>query len=397
MEETVGQYAQIMGASVAPQQNQAGYAQVTNPAPDVSSIQKPAATPQELEQRKARWMEVLTNPNFIRAAGYMGTSLMQPIAPGQTKMGHLGQALNVGNAAFQMGEYAQFEQDMKQKEEARKAAESQANIGLTQAQTGLATQQGRKAGADANVAEGTVDARILEANQQVEKTKADIASVLAETDNKKRAGRLQEIELQVAERLKKIKESIPDATIRASIEAEYQKAGEEIKRIRAQTDQATAAAGASRAAAGESTEDTKFKALTRETFKALTLEEKKAAIKTKFGGGTTSGMAQQSEMWGTLYDKLPENDPIKKGKTREQFQIQQLSSAKKKDAVDSLAKYIAGGGDDPDVISALNDIIKQDLAGRKPAPAPGASVTPGGAVTAFTRDPKTGKIVPAKQ
>jgi hypothetical protein len=72
---------------------------VNNPVQSIMS-KAPATSPEEVAVRKSQWSQVLDafqkDPNLQATLLYMGTQMMQPVAPGQTDLGHLGRAMQGG-------------------------------------------------------------------------------------------------------------------------------------------------------------------------------------------------------------------------------------------------------------------------------------------------------------
>lgn len=341
---------------------------ITNPAPEAPAIYKPAATPEEIETRKGSWQQLLQNPNIMRALGMMGVQLVQPIQPGQSRLGAFGQALGTGMAAMQAGEFTDFERRLKERQETRKDKESQAAIGASNATTNLRVAQLPGAQAESALAQGTLQSKISAAEQAVEEAGVRIKSA-------KTAQELKEIELNLTKRRAEIEKSIPDEKIRAAALAKVDAQILAVDEARAKIDETKATAGLRGAQAKEAEADAGVKEVTRDILMKMDPAEQKAFL-TKSGkySATSSAFQQQAETWGSIYDKLPADDPMKKGKTREQFQMHQLRSAKAKDAAEILTKYLANFGDDPGIISGLTELIKQNIDSQRGAPSPGAGV-----------------------
>ncbi len=121
-------------------------------------------------------------------------------------------------------------------------------------------------------------------------------------------------------------------------------------------------------------------------------EKKQFLTKTGKYSTHTSGIGQQSVMWGDIYDKLPDADPSKKGRTKEQFQMERLSSAKQADVMGMLTKYLQAGGDDKDVIQSMTDLVKGNLADKKAAPAGASSTNPDNVSPVKPITPPTGEV-----
>lgn len=327
----------------------AQFGPMLNPTPDgfdISQINKPATSPQEVEQRKVGWQTLVdkftSDPNAMRALFMMGASMAQPIQPGQSTLGHMAKAGVMGLSAFEAGKANDLTQQ-------RLTQESQARVAASQAATEASQQQ-------------TAQAKAMQ-DSKVAQAKTDAEAAAQRLANAKSEEEVAQIERQVRERRARLEQEIPDETIR--------------KDVRASFDKALATAEEARARARKEKAQASVAEMTREVFDGLSQEEKVAFV-TKSGkystNSSTSSFAQQRDTWGNLYDKLPVDSPLKKGLTREEFVIQRLSSNKVADAAKQLNDYIKAtdAGDltpDPEIISALTDAIKlqaQGRGGRKP-------------------------------
>lgn len=94
----------------------------------------PPKTPEEIQARHSAWSDFIDNlradPMLPQMLLKFGTSMMQPIAPGQTPVGHFGQALQ-GSVDYLAA----------QKMQAAELAKTQAETAKTQAQTATETQR----------------------------------------------------------------------------------------------------------------------------------------------------------------------------------------------------------------------------------------------------------------
>ena len=391
--EELNPYTSLLGAGPQAPQTPPAYGPITQSQPDVSAIERPATSPEEIEQRKAGWQQVLSNPNFIRALGFMGAQLMQPVQPGQTRMGHFGAAAATGMTVMQMGEYAQYEQDLAAKKEARAQKESDVNIEGTRARTETERAQlpGVKARSDVDV--GSAQAKIAKAKTESDKAKFDLekATKVEEVDA---------IERDLAKRKLNIQKEIPDASLRAAALAEVDAAGLTVQEARQRIATLAAQAGSATAAAKASGVKTAADQITVDVLTGMDAQEKKEFL-TKTGRYSThvSTFGNQTEGYGKLYDGLKKsapNDPRIKGKTREQFQMDGLSSLKQQDASPALKNYIAAISmanmdPDPDIVAGLSEQMKSNIAAKKGSPSQTSSGKIGG-VEDWVRD-KSGKLV----
>jgi hypothetical protein len=359
-----------------------GHQAMQQPEQIMAQVQRPAQSPAELEQRKAGWTELYqrmtSNPNIMRAIGMAGAALAQPLPAGQTRAGHLGQAFAVGQTAFAGGEATEFERQQARQKEQRATAESEANIAGTRAGTARTLQQ-------------TETERLTqESIVQTAKTAAEKASF--DLSKARSVEELDKIDRELKAQRQEIERSIPEGTKRAAILAELAKPEAQLAELKAKTSRESAAAAQAQATARETGVDTDIKSVQLNLLKGMPPEEQKQFLsKTGKFAASTSGITQQASMWGEIYDKLPATDPAKSGKTREQFQMFFLQSAKAKDASDMYKNYILAGGEDPDTIKMLEDLIKGTLevrGGAAPKPAAGAGPTE------MVWDAKKGKYVP---
>lgn len=349
------------------------YAGMTQPQdPTLTAINKPAQTPAEVETRKSGWQAVwdkfTTDPNLQRAMLMVGAHMMQPLAPGQTTMGHLGQSLALGSQAINAGEYANYEKSRQDTKDQQETAESGARVAASKAST--AETQARTPGtiADSKVKTDTAQARIDEANTASATAKLALAKATSQEEVDKIQRDLDKHKLQ-------IEQAVPDAVRKKAVMAELEAAGLKADEAKARINASKAAAGASGSAARANNLKADESQITLDVLKKMPDSEKKEFL-TKTGKYSTSasGVTQQASLWGDLYDKLPATDSSKSGKTREQFQMKMLTEAKSKDALESLTKYMAANGDDPEIIQGLTELIKGNMSAKKAAagtPGPG--------------------------
>lgn len=320
--------------------------------PVVSKIMVPAANPQEVEQRKAGWMEVLKNPNMQMALLMMGANMAQPTPAGQSTLGHAAQSLALGAGAFQMGEYATRQEARQKQLDTQKQAESEATIAARGAQTRLAEAQLPGVQAASDVAQRSVQLNVDRNKLELEKAQLALDSAKTENDVKK-------IEADLKKRRLAIEKEIPDEKLRAAALAEVDAKALAVREARARI-------AASEATTKAKSAEADVAGLTLERVKELSPEEQRQFL-TKTGkySAATSGIVQQASFWGTLYDKLPADDKYKKGKTREQFQMTQLQSAKAKDITDMMKNYVLAGGDDEQILAGFSELLKANLEARK--------------------------------
>ncbi len=87
--------------------------------------------------------------------------------------------------------------------------------------------------------------------------------------------------------------------------------------------------------------DLRLARLTTDTITGMPQADIERLVKAKFTGqaGTGSAVVQQMEAWGQIYDKLPAEDPEKKGQTKEQYVSNMLRQGKAQDAAKALKAY----------------------------------------------------------
>lgn len=364
------------------------------PDPVVMQMNKPAATPQEVEARKTGWLylkEKFEDPVFVQSLGLAGAVLAQPRAPGQTSAGQVSQAFVAGTSAYNLGKQSQVEQARKDREEQRKQTESEANVEGTRAntrRTGVATESDilRQPGikADSDVAAGTVKSR-------VDKVKLDLEDAQFRLGKMRKVEEVDALERELKARKLKLAREIPDATLLAEQEAEVEKAILAARQARANI-AATRSGTALTDTKNEGAQlDNKKDELTYNVLRDMKPDELKEFL-TKTGRYTThtSRTWQDAGFYGTIYDKLPDTDPRKKGKTREQYQLDELKGGKIADVTKSLSDYLsamdrAGVQPDQDIINSYTEIIKGRAGAARPGgPAPGTPGAPAsGSVTRF--------------
>lgn len=363
---------------------QANYTAMSQPNP-VAEMQKPAQSPQEVEQRKAGWLQVIqglqNNPNFMRAVGFAGAALAQPKPVGQSTLGHIGNAWMVGNSAYELGNNSANEYALRMGKDAREQAESAANVERVKA----GTERERVA---TETARATQQATIDDAITKSKKAKLDL-------DKATKVEEVEAIERELIKRKATLAQQIPDAKLRAAAEAEVDLSIQKLEEAKARV-------GASRASARNSNASARLHESQANEYEAkvklineMDPEEKKAFF-TKTGkyATTTSALTQQRDMWSNLYDKLPADDSAKKGKTKEQFVMGRLTEAKQKDAIELLVKAKQAGLTDEEI----NDLGLLDLA-KASAGKRGAGGGDGSApgVTKMIWDEKLKRYVPQLQ
>ena len=321
----------------------------------------PPATPQEFEARKIGWMEKLTDPNFLRALQYAGSMMMQPVRPGQSKMGNLGRAFTVGRTAYDLGEQEQFARGQAERQETRTQAEHE---------VGMRTKT-----AQADIAEATKQDVIDRA-----KTEAERARFQLQRDQSEET--VAAVERQLRARIAEIKQSLPDDQFRKSAIAELERPLAELDRIRSAATASRASAAASGASAALSQERTnqltlsgQVDARTRKTLLEMPDNEFKDYVTGKGKTGDAT-IVQAGKFWGEMYDRM--TDEERKGKSRERFIKDNILNAKLPDLVGHYQRLLDANPNDP-LVPLLRDAIQSDLGMRQEVR--GVTPPPAGAPT----------------
>lgn len=358
-------FSSIVGVNPPPETQTPPLASVMQPQQDiVTQARKPAASPEDLESRIQGWTSVInrvqTDPNLQQAMLMAGAAMMQPIQPGESLMGNLGKAAVIGTSAYNMGKQTEMQNKLLASRESRAQAEEtraslRAPLERQTMETTIAANKAkvRSAEAQAKLDEGTVEDKIRLAG--VSRRQAELAQSESEKDaalkdltrdNAAIVALLDREDLPEKRRLALEKERQQNELLLAQVQERKAKAGQEEQ------------AGA-------------MGQLTLDTLKKLPEEDLKKAVLTKFQGhNASSAVVQQMDAWGSIYDKLPADDPSKAGRTKEQYQAAMLKQGNAQDATKSLKAYIDAGGDDADIIEGFNKVIKTSLQERtRPNPA----------------------------
>lgn len=252
--------------------------------PEVMAMNKPATSPEELEVRKAGWLQIVqkvtSDPNLMRAIGMAGSTLMQPKDWGQTNAGHIGSAYQVGQSAYDFGKTAETEQHYAAAKENRAQESHVADVAQTQART-EETQVKTAGDRTANqIAEATKTETIAKA--KLYNDNLDIQIKLAKTQRER-----DQLHLAKEQHLKEIFDQIPDATLRQQAIAEAEKQGAINLKNKAEAAHAGAQAGEASARAGKLKSETEAQRLENEGQATLTPAER-AKQSTKSGRGTSA-------------------------------------------------------------------------------------------------------------
>jgi len=341
-------YQQMLGTGItppaAPQGQPAAYTGMVQPGPNevVQQLMRPAQSPEELVERRGMWEQIAqkiqSDPNLQNAMLFMGAQLMQPVGPGQSPAGHVGQALATGASAYKMGEFSQYQQQMQGQEAARKERESQANIAATQAGTKRTEQTTSQ------------EAELHPLN--LEKTQLALSKARTEEE-------VSKIERDLARRRAEIEKSIPDERLRAARLAELDKVDAEVAEARARAENYRKAAGLAGARTAKEQQEV-------DAIDKLSDEDKIAYFSKsgKFASTASSAVVQQADFWGRIYDKLPADDPDRKGRTREQYQSYKLKQASEKSLLDTFAKLALVLDPNDELLNEMRELIKTQVSYR---------------------------------
>lgn len=340
---------------------------------------KPAASSAEVEQRKAGWMaaleKVTSDPNLMRAVGIFGASTVQPKNPGQSTLGKVGQSYVVGQGAFDAGAYSQNKARLEEREQTRRDVSTGAQVEASRASTAAT-----KAGMPSIVARGKLDTGTVDSRIAVAKTAAEAAAFSLEKDRSEE--NVVKVERELRTRKLELQKLISDESLlaveMASIDAAILKA-----------EQARATIASTKAATAGKEVDTAKDQITldvlREMQRKNPAELKEFLTSSGKYSKSTSGIAQQKDMWGEIFDGISKdipNDPRVKGKTKQQFQMDMLMSSKSADLTQQfstlLKAYDTAGKEMPETIfKSFEQAIAASRAGAATG-APGAPAAPGG-------------------
>ena len=368
---------EMMGASpMPPAQAEPGYNAMMqqDPMQDLIQYNRPAANPQELEKRTTGWATLAQrfeqDPNLQRALFLTGAMLAQPVRPGQTTAGNIANAGVVGMNAYTQGKAAEIEQMAKMAREGREErrlgleeAKLPSQIGSMEAGTAhtkatTATVEAARPGveAEAKVKAGTADDLIQTA--RLTREKAALAQSDAEKDS---------ILKDLTRANEALRAEAQGPNISRLVQQELDKNDAVIGQLKAKSKQETAKAGVDE--------------LTAQIVQGLPPEEQKdfALKRGKYGTGSQSAIVQQRDMYGDIYDKLPENDPMRQQMSKDQFVLRQLQSGKQSSALKELTDYVtkmegAGLTPDPQIVDMWTKAAKMTGESKAPgaaAPAPG--------------------------
>lgn len=184
----------------------------------------PPTTPEERDRRKAGWQTFMqrlkTDPDLQNMLFRIGTELMQPIQPGQTAAGAIGQSLSSGVDFMRAQQGARQQSRLAERADVREERALESDIGAQQAQTDIARreeqrravsfpEQLRKLGQEIRLAtsqaelqeiETNYSKQIIESGLEKDKTMMEYYKALGEAASRK-AQTDPKIQFEVAEKL----------------------------------------------------------------------------------------------------------------------------------------------------------------------------------------------------
>lgn len=201
---------------------------------DPSLIMRPVASPQESEQRRGMWNQIVqkfqTDPNLQRAMFMTGAMMMQPLQPGQTSAGNLANAGVVGLNAYTAGTAA----DEARQKAARGEQREERRLGMQETQTG----------AQVKATEAGTANTLLDIQKKTRTMQSDIDASIALAEEKvlKAKEFKDEASLRTAQRALKEHEArvalIPDEEARRREKLKYDKLEAEIGLLGAKSEEA---------------------------------------------------------------------------------------------------------------------------------------------------------------
>jgi len=387
--EMMGQSPQMPQADPSGSPAAMGAMMQPDPTAQIQMYNRPANDPQEYEKRLGGWSELVqrfqSNPNLQRAMMMTGAMMAQPLQPGQTAGGALGNAAVVGMNAYTAGTAADRQAMM----EAAKNAREERRLGMEEAKVGPeiasieAGTEGRKATTAATQVKIGIEER--SADDIVATTKANRQKAQTAADEGVKDAALKELQRDNDA----LKAMAQRGNISTMVQQEIDKNDATIQQLRASATEKGAKGRQEVAKAG-------MDEMTAEIVRSLPADEQRdfALKRGKYGAGRDSALVQQRDLYGELYDSLPEDDPNKRGMDKAQFVLQRLKEGKQSSALKELTDYVAkmeGAGltPDPEIVDLYTKAAKAAGAGRS-AGTPGEQ-PPTQKVTGTIAQPGKGK------
>jgi hypothetical protein len=286
----------LQQAQAAPQPQFTAMSQPIDPA--VQQIMQPAKSPEEVESRKAGWLEVMqkamADPNISRALMFFGATAAGPRNSGESGMGHFGRAALTGRTAYDFGLEAERNRALRESKERREQEAHTVNVESTRAST-----EGTRARTAATQLDTDFNRQTMQDRVGKIKTEAEAASLaLSKAKSQEEVDRIKR---GYEKKRNEILAGVPDATIRKSVEDELNKQGIENKLRSAQAASAGASAAYYGSKAGE-------QALENKDLQAMTPEER-AQYRTRTGkfqpttSSSASAMMAGETVFGRLYEQ----------------------------------------------------------------------------------------------
>jgi hypothetical protein len=266
--------------------------------PTVQQIMQPAKSPEEVESRKAGWMEVMqkamSDPNISRALMFFGATAAGPRNPGESGMGHFGRAALTGRTAYDFGLEAERNRALQDSKEKREQEAHTANVESTRAGTEGTRARTAATQLDTDFNRQTMQDRVGKVKTEAEKAELELKKAKSQEE-------IDAVKRRYEAKRAEILAGVPDASIRQSIEAELQKQGFENRLKSAQA----ASAGATAAYYGSKAGEQK---LENKDLEAMTPEER-AQYRTRTGkfqpttSASSSAMVAGESVFGRLYEQ----------------------------------------------------------------------------------------------
>lgn len=333
------------------------------PQPDITAANTPAASPQDLENRRTGWMKILekfsTNPNLQRAMMMVGAQLAQPLQPGQTWQGNAANAAVVGMNAYQLGQQADFAQ----KQALRKEGREDTRLALETERVDIARRgqaEAEKTG-DVKRTETLLD---IDTKQRTQQDTIKRGHALAEMEVERlreyRDGEsLRRAERAVKEQEARIRQTIPDEALQQAELNKLNKLSEELSHIRTTSRLSTAKA--------------REQEIENEDLERMTPEQRQQ-LRNQKGGGQQSAFIQRENSYRQIYQRLKSTKPDSPeiaGMTEDEYVARQHKEGTRTDAATQISRLINAGfsKDDPEIV-ALRQLLTGQTARSAGTPAP---------------------------
>lgn len=362
--------------AVTPQPTAGGMASVMQPIPDFTAAQRPAANPQELEQRMNGWARIQhrleKDPHILNAIIAGSAAMMQ----GGQGPASAGRGLAAGMNAYTQGTEKDFQQRLLAAREGRAVSAERREEELHPSRVATAKASAEQTAAKTPIVQSEARRAIATEKDAIEQARLATQRARLALDEGQGEAAVAELERDI----RAIRAFEAKGTAAQQVRTELEKAEESLKLLKAQTRTATSGAATAE--------------LTQKVFAGLPEAEQERLVKAKFTGhNPETGFVQQERIYRALYKGLPADDPQKKGMTEDQYVSRQLASGKAADSTKSLKDYIqamdtAGQQPDPEIIQLYSDAIKMNAGARAGRAGAGRQVPPE-AIQFLKKNPST--------